>query len=261
METESFIFPVQFEPIMRCLLFLLLLTHFSYAQTSRRTVRTYDGAVNDRYPVSLTLTTDDNLAYGTLIYKRSGIPIRVVGSLEDNQMLLHEFDTKSGITGIFNGKASAKGYLGSWFAPKTNAKEMAFALTQTSEQVTPTRPSFNLTGSYAYSFGKGEEAPAGELLVQQLGPDRIVVSMDAHRGAPSYNMATIDKTTLRLRGNQAVYSTKEFGRCTIKLTFFEGGASVAHVGDDYDCGFGNAATVAGSYVKISNKTPTFQKAD
>lgn len=244
-------------PLMRYLVFILLVTaQFTHAQTpAPRSIRTYEGAVNDKYPVSLTLTTHDNLVYGTLIYKRSGVPIRVVGTLENGSMLLHEFDTRSGITGIFNGQASAKGYLGSWFSPKTNAKELTFSLTQISRSPAPALPSFDPTGTYAYSFGK--EAGAGTIYVQQTTNNQILVMMEANRGAPSYNMAIVEKTTLRLKGNQAVYRSKEYGKCTIKLTFFEGGASVMYVGDDYECGFGNAATVTGNYVKTNSKAPTF----
>jgi|GEM_PF-1024740 len=247
--------------LMRYLIFLLLFAaQFAHAQTTAtRLIRTYEGVVNDKYPISLTLTTHDNLAYGTLIYKRSGVPIRVVGTLESGSLLLHEFDTKSGITGIFNGQASAKGYLGSWFSPKTNAKELTFSLTQLSRAPAPALPSFNPTGTYSYSFGK--DAGAGQLYVQQKPDGQVMVAMEGNRGAPSYNMATVAKTTLRLRGNQAVYSSKEYGKCTLKLTFFEEGTSVVYVGNDYDCGFGNAATVTGNYIKTSSKTPIFPKLD
>lgn len=246
---------------MRYLFALLsLLSLSAQAQTtSTRTLRTYEGSVNDRYPVSLTLTTYDNLAHGTLVYKRSGIPIRVVGTVDGSDILLHEFDPKATVTGIFNGKASAKGYLGSWFPAKENGKELSFSLTQTSTRPAPAPSATSLTGTYSYNFGKNEGAPAGTLLVQQLGTDKLVVSMDANRGAPSYNMAMIDKTTLKLRANQAVYKSTEFGKCTLKITFFEGGASIAYVGEDYDCGFGNGASVSGNYVKTSSKTPKFDK--
>lgn len=238
------------------LLILLFATHFATAQ-SPRTIRTYNGLVNDKYPVSLTLTTDDNLAYGTLIYKRTGAPIRVVGTVEKGALLLHEFYGKSTVTGIFNGQASAKGYLGSWISPKANAKELTFALTETSRNPTPAATPFNPTGTYAYTFEK--EGGSGQLYVQQLSGNQIAVAMDANRGAPSYNMATVARTTLKLRGNKAIYSTKEFGKCTIKLHFFEGGVSVAYVGNDYECGFGNTATVTGNYVKTSSQAPTFPK--
>ena len=239
---------------MRYLLLILLLTaQFATAQT----IRTYDGAVNDKYPVSLTLTTDDNLAYGTLIYKRSGVPIRVVGTVEKGKLLLNEFYGKSTVTGIFNGQASAKGYLGSWFSPKPNAKELTFALTETSEKPGPNSPTVNPTGTYAYSFEK--EGGSGQVHVKQLANNQITVAMEANRGAPSFNMATVEKTTLKLRGNKAIYSSKEYGKCTLKLHFFEGGVSVGYVGDDHDCGFGNAATVTGNYVKTSSQVPTFPK--
>jgi hypothetical protein len=243
---------------MRYLILGLLFTvHFATAQTARPTIATYDGSINDKYPVSLTLTTNENLLYGTLIYKRSGLPIRVVGTIEKGNLLLHEFYGKSTVTGIFNGQASAKGYLGSWFSPKANAKELTFALTETSRNPAPIATTVDPTGTYAYTFEK--DGPSGQIYIKQLIGNQIAVAMDANRGAPSYNMATVAKITLKIRNNQAVYTSREFGKCTIKLHFFEGGVSIAYVGDDYECGFGNAATVTGNYVKTSSQPPTFPK--
>ncbi len=243
---------------MRHLILILLLNaQIATAQTVRPTIATYTGMVNDKYPVSLTLTTNANLAYGTLIYKRSGAPIRVVGTVEKGKLLLHEFYGKSTVTGIFNGQASAKGYLGSWISPKANAKELTFALTETSRNPAPAATTVDPTGTYAYTFEK--EGGSGQIYVKQLTGNQMAVVMDANRGAPSYNIARVDKTTLKLRGNQAVYSSRNYGKCTIKLHFFEGGVSVVYVGSDYECGFGNAATVTGNYVKTSSKTPVFPK--
>ncbi|UTA67389.1 hypothetical protein [Emticicia sp. 21SJ11W-3] len=205
----------------------------------------------------MTLTFDDNLIYGTLVYKRVGQAIKVIGSLENGQVLLYEFDPKAEVTGVFFGTKKGNEITGTWSKPSIN-KEQIFTLKKTSEIKTQTDP-VSVTGTYAYNFGK--EGGAGMLSVSQTGRERIVVEMQAYRGAPSYNQATIEKTTLKLAGNQAIYENNEFGKCKLKLLFFEGGAAIIYQDEAFECGFGNGATVTGNYLKTDNKPTKFEKQD
>jgi hypothetical protein len=226
--------------------------------SSVQTTQQWVGVVA-KYPVSLTLTTTDHLTYGTLIYTRSGIPIRVVGTLEGTSLLMHEFDSKGNITGVYNGNRDNRGYSGTWFSPGASAKELPFSF-QASAPASPPIPVKlpNLTGTYSYQFGP--KASFATLYVQQTEANRVVVAMEGISGEPSRSQARIGKKPLSLLGgNQAIYTNNEYGKCAIKLTFFNGGAAVAYVGDGYDCGFGHNATVVGNYVRVDSKTPVFPK--
>lgn len=228
---------------------------FCFAQNSL-SKETFDGVIN-RAPVLMTLTFDDNLIYGTLVYKRVGHAIKVIGSLENGNILLHEFDSKAEVSGIFYGTKKGNEITGSWSKPSIQ-KELSFSMKKTSQIKTETDP-ISFTGTYAYSLGK--DAGAGTLSVHQIGREKITIEMQANRGAPSYNMATIEKTTLKLNGNHAIYENNEFGKCKLKITFFEGGASVIYLDEAFECGFGNAATVIGNYLKTDNKPFKFEKQD
>jgi hypothetical protein len=214
-----------------------------------------------KYPVTLTLTTTDNLAYGTLVYTRSGIPIRVVGTLTGTSLLMHEFDAKGNVTGIYNGNCDGKGYSGTWFSPGASAKELLFAFQAAGPAAAPQAVKLpNLSGTYTYYFGP--KAGFATLYVQQTETDRIVVVMEGISGEPSRSQARLGRKPLKLvGGNQAIYTSTEYGQCAIKLTFFNGGACVAYVGDAYDCGFGHNATVAGNYVRTDSRTPVFPKVE
>lgn len=238
------------------LLLFSLFSSFSFAQNSL-SKETFDGLINNKIPILMTLTFDDNLIYGTLVYKRVGQAIKVVGSLENGNVLLHEFDSKTEVTGIYYGTKKGDEITGFWSKPNSE-KEMSFNLKKASEIKIESAP-INTTGTYNYSFGK--EAGTGSLYVNQISKDKIIVEMQALRGAPSYNQAIIEKTTLKLNGNQALYENNEFGKCKLKIIFFEGGATIVYQDEAFECGFGNAATVAGNYLKYDSKVPKFEKQD
>lgn len=222
--------------------------------TATQTTQVYAGSVA-KYPVSLTLTISGNLAHGTLLYTRSGIPIRVVGTLNGTSLLMHEFDTKGTITGLYSGVQTPLGYAGTWYSPSMPNKEMPFTLL-TDAPVAAARPVRlgNLTGTYAYSFGR--KAGYAKLFVQQTEPDRIIVAMQAAASESARTMIVVDRAVLKLTGNQATYSSYEINNRTIRLTFFDGGACVHYVGGSEPSEAGQV-TVTGNFIRTDTKPPLF----
>ncbi len=226
----------------------------SFAQ-SKVSQQSLDGLINNKIPINLSLTFDGNLVYGILTYTKVGQPIKVIGSLEKDDFLLHEFAAKADITGIYYGVKKGDEIKGSWSNP--NGKEMSFSIRKIAAVAIEKPDVKSVTGSYAYSFGK--DGGTGNLYVQQVGKEKIIVEMQSVKGPPSYNQAIISKTSLKLVGNEAIYETKEFGKCKLKISFFDGGASIIYLDEAYDCGFGNAASVVGNYLKFDNKAPKFEQ--
>ncbi len=235
------------------ILALLLPWGFCSAQT-KLSQQNFDGFINNKIPINLSLTFDANLVYGTLTYKKVGQPIKVIGSIEKDDFLIHEFASKADITGVYYGTKKGDEISGSWTSP--GGKEMKFSVKKTTSVQIDKVENSSVTGTYAYSFGK--DGGTGNIYVRQVDPSKIIVEMQAIKGGPSYNQAIVEKTTLKLVGNQAIYENKEFGKCKLKIIFFEGGATIIYVDEAYECGFGNAASVSGNYLKIDNKAPKFQ---
>jgi len=233
------------------LVVFLLIEGFSFAQKNL-SQQTYEGLIN-KFPISLSLTFDANLVYGTLVYKRVGQPIKVIGSIEGDEFSLHEFGEKTEITGLYSGTKKVDEISGIWSSP--NGKEMKFNVKKTASSEIEKSELKSATGSYAYSFGK--DGGTGNMYVQQLAKDKITLEIQAVKGPPSYNQAIIEKTSLKLVRNEAIFENNEFGKCLIKLSFFEGGANIIYLNDAYDCGFGNAASVVGKYFKFDSKAPKF----
>lgn len=233
------------------LVVFLLIEGFSFAQ-KKLSQQTYEGLIN-KFPISLSLTFDANLVYGTLVYKRIGQPIKVIGSLEGDEFSLHEFGEKTEITGLYYGIKKGDEINGTWSSP--NGKEMKFSVKKTASIEIEKLELKSVSGSYAYSFGK--DGGTGNMYVQQLSKDKIVLEIQAVKGPPSFNQAIIEKKSLKLVRNEAIYENNKFGKCLIKLSFFEGGANIIYLNEAYDCGFGNAASVVGKYFKFDSKAPKF----
>ncbi len=236
------------------LLISLFTANFCFAQT-KLPHQTYEGLINNKIPVNLSLTFDANLIYGTLTYKRVGQPIKIIGTIENDNVLLHEFADKADITGIYYGTKKGDEISGSWSSP--SGKEMNFSIKKTEATQVEKPETKSVTGSYAYSFGK--DGGSGNMYVRQTDKDKIIVEIQAVKGLPSYNQAVIAKNTLKLVRNEAIYESKEFGKCLLKISFFEGGANIIYLDGGYECGFGNGASVVGNYLKFDSKAPKFDK--
>lgn len=114
-------------------------------------------------------------------------------------------------------------------------------------------------GRYGYSFAPFPEdvdeccGPVGILLVSDVGRETVTIEFDNHRGAPSFNLASLEPTAVHLTANRAVFDgARDELRpdCAFEITVFDGFAFVSHLDDRFNCGFGNAAGIEGAYVLI-----------
>jgi hypothetical protein len=232
----------------------IFLSSNSLAQN--RTQKIFEGTINTTILVQLSLTQSGSAVFGNVVYKKKGIPITVAGTFSDNTYFLHELMPDGTVTGLYSAEAKGNSVTGIWSSPRPNAKELKLSLTQTGTSEIPIKPLGTLTGTYNYSFGK--DGGTGQLQIVQNNPGSIIIAFDCVNGPPAYNMALINKTTLKLNGNQALYETKEYGNCKIRLVFDANIVQVDYLGEAYDCGFGNAASVVGNYIKTNSSKPVFE---
>jgi hypothetical protein len=237
--------------------FLLLLFISTITKAQNLTQKIFDGNINGKIPITLTLTFDGGTVFGNVIYKKKGIPISVIGYQSKNTIFMHELMPDGQTTGIYSAELNGDKITGNWNAIKINAKDLPLSLTKTKEQNIPRKVLKSVTGTYKYSFG--EEGGAGEMLVQQIGNNKIAISFNNVTSAPAYNMAVVGKTILKYANNQVIYSNQEFGKCKFKITFLENGARVDFIEDSYDCGFGHNASTEGNYIRVNSSIPKFEE--
>ncbi|MDZ7897441.1 MAG: hypothetical protein U5N85_05360 [Arcicella sp.] len=239
---------------LQFLFILLLISTLALSQTISQKV--FEGSINSKIPIILTLNFSGETVYGNVVYKKKGIPISVIGGISDNNLFLYELMPNGIITGIYSAVLKQNKIMGTWSVPKQDSKGTALSLIKTKEQNVSKKSLKDVTGSYKYSFG--EENAMGNLYVQQIGGNKIAISFDNIMDPPGYNGASISKTVLKLANNQAIYESNEFGKCKFIITFLEGGATVYYEGNSFDCGFGHNAYVSGSYIKVSSQKPKFE---
>ena len=222
--------------------------------------RTFVGAINDTIPVTLTITTTGRLAHGTLIYTRSGISILVVGTLTDNNLLLHEFDKRGNIMGIHAGELSKTHYSGTWHSPSLPGRPLLFTLIMTSQYDEPKLRVANLTGIYQYGYGTRNRF--GQLYIQQMGEKMLAIAMLAATDEPVQNQIVVPKIVTNLSANQAIFSTNSLVMAPLKIAFFNGGATVCFAGPTTDNTSQQPVTrlahmLLGQYIRTSTQPPRF----
>ncbi|MFI2744257.1 hypothetical protein ACG2LH_16095, partial [Zhouia sp. PK063] len=94
----------------------------------------------------------------------------------------------------------------------------------------------------------------GTIQVKKIAPEKIAVTFDVNKGAPSYNSGSF-VDTLTYKNNTAVYGDCEFdASCKITFNFDTKGVKVKESTDDFNngCGFGHAVIADGYYRCISH---------
>ncbi len=243
--------------MLRSLFLVLSLLASIGLSAQKLTKTTYEGSLDGKIPITLTLMQDGNSLFGMVVYKKKGIPITVVGNVTDGSMFLHELMNDGAVTGMYTLDPEGKGWTGNWGDLKREGKDYEVTLREATKTTVPPKKLPDLTGTYIYKYP--EDGGSGQIKVLQTISGEITIDVDAVRGGPSYNMARIEKSVIPLHGNKAVYENDEFGKCKLLFTFGESTLEVDYLDQAYECGFGNGASAAGSYIRTNASKPAFEE--
>lgn len=96
----------------------------------------------------------------------------------------------------------------------------------------------------------------GKIQVKKLNSEKIIMTFEVNKGAPSYNSGSF-VDTLIYKNNRAIYKISELSStCKIIFDFNKKGITVTEKAADYNsCGFGMNVIADGFYKKTSNKVP------
>ena len=99
---------------------------------------------------------------------------------------------------------------------------------------------------------------SGYIQVKKIAADKIVMTFEVNKGAPSYNSGSF-VDTLTYNNNVALYTASDDIDATCKITFHfdKKGVTVVEETDDNNsgCGFGHAVVADGFYKRTSSKVP------
>ncbi|HHF0524188.1 TPA: hypothetical protein ACTUT5_000625 [Legionella anisa] len=111
-----------------------------------------------------------------------------------------------------------------------------------------------VNGTFIMKFPAPHNDLSNTLTVRALGGGKINISFNLVypyevNGELQANTGELSGIA-SIKGDTAVYSSSEYGQCTITLTFIKPGMlSVKQEGSDADCGFGHNVYADGTYYK------------
>jgi hypothetical protein len=128
--------------------------------------RTYEGQVDGKLPVRLTLAKNGQQLTGAYVYTKVGKPLKLQGTVNgEGEFTLDEFDAAGQKTGGFKGEFTGPTRMeGSWSGPKTKEPLHFFAYEGFTKPTDATGP---FTGSW--SMGGPEVGPGFTLDLYQRG--------------------------------------------------------------------------------------------
>lgn len=96
--------------------------------------KSYEGSINNKYQITMTLTKTGNVLSGSYAYATIGTSIKVAGTIDENgAIVLNEYSDSDKLLGTFNGTYRAEGISGNWNRANSD-KLLPFLLT---ERATP----------------------------------------------------------------------------------------------------------------------------
>ena len=126
-------------------------------------------------------------------------------------------------------------------------------------------PASEVNGTFRMNFKGKYRGNSNEIRILALGHGQLRIGMDLtypytmQNGEQMANVGQLDGEAA-IKGDTAIYSSREFGRCEITIKFVRPGTiKVSQDGSDAACGFGNNVTAGGTYVKVSSKKPSFKR--
>ena len=124
-----------------------------------------------------------------------------------------------------------------------------------------------VTGTFRSYFSGKAKGSYDEIKIASIGRGKLRVSFDLlyphldGTGQPTANMGSADGEA-SISGDEAIYSSTEFGQCRIAIKFVKPGQiKVTQSGTDAECGFGFNVSASGVYKKVSGAKPKFESAE
>jgi hypothetical protein len=213
---------------------------------------TWSGTINKTISVFIHYQIENEIVVGEITYLNTSEkkPIRLIGTLQDENYRLLEFDKSGNITGIITGKTDQDNFNGEWFSPK-NRNSFNLQLTKKDTTITTITIQPNLKeiyGTYSYEYGK--EGSQGDFTINKINDNQIAFEIFSVTSNPARNMAIVDKDTIELISNSFVYTIPESEDCEFKVRFYKDFVFINYT-KEYCMGqFGHNATIEGIFLKV-----------
>jgi len=209
--------------------------------------KSFEGTINSKYRIIMTLTKNANNLNGTYTYKSQGTPIKISGTTDDNgNLTINEFNDKGNMTGIFKGQLSGNNIIGQWTKPD-GSKTMPFSISEsTNGETTIAKTELNNADDYSNWTGT---------YVDEFKRRILKITGPASDGAVKFELTPQNSAscqedvwvgTAYLTNSAVANYTEEGSECHFNFTFNSGQIEV----HEYDCSHGaSCGTFDGFYTK------------
>ncbi|NHN24790.1 hypothetical protein FIA58_003790 [Flavobacterium jejuense] len=213
----------------------------------------WKGYINKSIPIYLHYQIENKIAVGEIIYlnTKEKLPIKVIGTVNEGNFRLLEFESSGNITGIISGKITNDNHFtGDWFSPK-NSKN--FTLNLTAKDTTLVSPSIKpdtdeMFGKYHYQYS--EEGYQGDFSMEKINKNEVVFEIFSVTGEPSRNMAVVERDTILLTSNSFIYNIANTEDCEFEVTIYKDFITINYTQEYCNSQFGHNATVEGIFLKV-----------
>jgi hypothetical protein len=180
--------------------------------------KTYEGFIDSKYEIIMTLTKKSGELNGTYTYKTHGVAMKLSGTIEENgNFSLDEYNPTGKVTGMFKGKLESTNITGNWSkADGTHA--MPFSLAETNNlESSYTKADHTETEEWMDDWTGKYENDGNSLKIK--GPDK--------NGAVNFEFLQVGETCEGSGLTGIAYLTKswlanyseEKGNCQISFTY------------------------------------------
>lgn len=135
----------------------------------------WSGSINKNIPVFIHYQIENEIVVGEITYLNTSEkkPIKLIGTFQDEDYRLLEFDKSGNITGIITGKTDQNNFNGEWFSPK-NRNSFNLELTKKDTIIASINIQPNLKEIYGtYSYGYSKEGAQGDFTVNKINDNQI----------------------------------------------------------------------------------------
>ena len=223
----------------------------------------FEGALKAKsdIPIAMTLNKTGQNIVGSMLYKKVGEPIKVIGTIDEAGTIQLQELIDDQVTGSYEGQIINRIFNGIWksgngktsfdFALNTSSKDFSSFIKKKKDLFS------QYTGLYEIKPSENQDADYHYLFeIEQTGEDNIKFLFYGSRGKPSYNMGSMEGNAV-LKDKFAVYEDDD--NCKFKLTFSENGLKAEALNEEeYDCGFGFGVYFEGDYIKTNSDKPAFE---
>lgn len=176
-------------------------------------VQTYEGTIDDKYPLHIKLKSDEGIITGNYFYDKIGTDIKVNGTItKDSIFILNEFDNIGNQVGLWKGKlVNENKIIGNWSKPDGSSAKN-FNLISTSSNYDTVKREISLSkyadysGTYNSPFNDGGIS-FGILEIEYTGNQEIRFKiLVGHKEGCIGDLEGIAKIN---SGGQAIYSGEQ----------------------------------------------------